>query len=81
MITITIELNKKEDKKIQLLECLQTGSGNWAVWDKDRPQNLHKCKSFELNEDYKIRGMDLILVTTQDDVTQIWLGHWNEGVV
>lgn len=81
MITITVELNKKEDKKIQLLECLQTGSGNWAVWCKDRPQNLHKCKSFELNDAYKIRGMDLILVTTQNDVTQIWLGHWNDGMV
>lgn len=91
VITFTSEDSKIEDflqfvckeiskpKKIELVECLQTNTGTWLNWEGN--YKLSDYSKFKLNDNYKIRDMDLIYATTITGNQQIWLGHWNEGEV
>lgn len=69
----------KKSRKIELKECLQTPSGKWMKVYSNI--SLFDYSKFELNENYSIRGMDLIYATHNEGGQQIWLGHWNEGEV
>lgn len=68
-----------KSKKIELKECLQTNTGTWLDWQGN--YKLSEYSEFELNDNYKIRNMDLIYATTLSGNQQVWLGYWNEGEV